>query len=197
MSFELLNEISAHFATALSFHAESRALFEFLSLPGYAAIHDYQYHDESMTARNLKRYAITHTERLQPDAPPQDIRLITKLVNDRSRNEIKAAERTQIVQKAFSSYRQWEESTIELYSDIAKQLSESGDMAAYAYIMEIVKSVDAELAHVKDMITDLDGIGWDTIEISARQKTLEELYIFKLRELYRNYGIFHHQNSKE
>ena len=192
MSVDALAKISDRYQTAVFFHLEAAALFRLLAMPGYAVLHEYQAIDESDTARRLKAFTIGHCQAVKPDMPPEESNLIEPLTGGK-RGGFDVME---AVKEAWIAYEKWESDTLALYSKIALDLLDSGDVAAYEFVSCIVKDVSSELAGVRDTITALDGIGWDLPTIAQEQKELAELYEGKIKKLHKEYKNYHHHNSR-
>ena len=195
MSAEILNKINCKIIANVIAHRESSDLMTFLSLPGYAMLHNYQYFAESIAQRRLKKYIITAYEQSPIDEIPADANLLHPLLKNRKRSDLKPNDRWGILQKTFEAYNKWECDTLDLYEQIAKQLSQSGELADYAFVMELVKDVSEESRYVSGLVYAYQSMEWDISQINAEQDTFFEKYSHKIGELFKNIPKYHHWNS--
>lgn len=193
MSLELLSEINARYQTAIAFHRESADLFWFLSLPGFAALHEYQYKDESCTQRKLKKFIIMNCQQAPIDPPPEEVRLLQPLVGDQKRIALKKGDtemspihKWEAMKQAWSVYLTWETSTLKEYESIAEKLFEDGDIAEYQFIAELIKDVSEEIASVADIIAALRNMEFDMPTVTSMQPDMEKHYKAKLCKFYKH-----------
>jgi len=192
-TFDLLMDVSDRMKQALDFHREQYDLMNFLSLSGYSAWHEFHLSEESSSKNKLKAFISTHTDYIVSDEPTKDVGLIKSLIGKKPRSEI--GNRVEIIKSAWEAYRKWEYDSCKMYSEIAKQLSDIGDMPAYLYVNRIVDDVHGELTEIKNYIVTLENHSYDMPQIQSEQDTIAEKYIYRLRKLYKQYPKFHHFNS--
>ena len=185
-SVELLMEVNNRYITACIFHREQSDLFGFLALPGFEEWHNYQYASESLEQRRVKKFIIEHCGTAPQDEIPESANLIKPLIGTKNRIDIKPDHRWNIIKQSWESYLRWEKDTLAVYSSVAKQLYDCGDVASYNFVSEIVNDVNEEITEVTSMLLDMMGYEWDMSQISAIQDTIAEKRIFMLRELYKN-----------
>lgn len=196
MSVDLLQKVSNRYMQAVIFHREQSDLFTTLSLSGFSALHSYQFIEETLTQRRLKIYQIRTYGECPIDYIPDGAGIIEPLLQNRNRLQITSEEQQAIIRKAFKSYSKWESETLQSYSEIGKLLFDNGDLSEYDFIREIISDVSEELKHINDLITQYESMSWDMGTIVEMQDTLEEKYIYKIREIYKQYPKYHHYNSK-
>ena len=195
MSLELIKQVNDRYIDALAFHRTSADAFAFLSLYGFAQIHEYQYTEEAQTQRRLKLFLTRTYNHLISDAGAQTFDLLDAKIKNKKRSELQAADFWQAAQSAFSKYRQWEAETLELYEEITQQLSSSGDVVGSDYVKNLAVSINLELQYITDLMTAYNAIDWSMEQIRAEQDALQEKYIYRVRELYKDFPEYHHFNS--
>jgi len=195
MSIKLLMEINDNLIMATLFHREQSDLMTFLSLRGFSALHEYQNICESDIQRRLKEFII-RTYCVAPlDFIPESADVLKPLIDSKKRNELSKDKKCDIVKQAFDAYEKWETQSLALYENVAKELSNAGDIKAYSIVKNIVDDVAEELAMVNDMINSYALMGWDMAQIVGEQNEIAEKYIYKMRKLYEGYPVLHHYNS--
>jgi len=184
---ELLKEVNNRFVTACIFHREQRDLFCFLAMNGFEEWHNFQYVSESREQLLVKKFIIEHYVVAPQDEIPESANVLAPLIGTKRRTKLKSDQRWSIVKQSWESYLRWEKDTLAVYSSVAKELFDFGDIVAYNFISEIVGDVNEEIAEVTNTLLDMIGYDWDLSQISAVQDTIAEMRIFMLRELYKNY----------
>lgn len=181
-SLDVLSSVNDRYQTAAAFHKESSDLFYFLGLRGYATLHKYQFLDETLAGRRVKKYIIDHCNSIPVDSPPDDVNLIRPLVaeKDLDRFSIDQPTMKEIITEAMQSYRGWEERTKTKYEEYAKSILGEGDISAYIFMMSIVQDVSDELVRVNSIILDLQGTDYDPVHIAELQPDLEAEYGAKI-----------------
>lgn len=197
MSIKLLSEINDNYQKAVIFHKEQCDLFWFLSLPGFAALHEYQAVSENFTQRKLKKFIIDTCQNIVYDTIPEGANLLEPLTKGKNRRKISVADRKNIIIQSFSSYEKWEAEALDVYEKIAKELSTTGYIAAYRFVSELVEEVNEELGMVSNLIIAYQGTDWDMPFLTELQYDMSEQYEYKLRLLYKTYKKYHHFNSIE
>lgn len=197
MAIEFLQEISNNYNTAVAVHRELADVFWFLGgcTHGYAMWNEYQLIDESLTQRKIKRYITSTYHTFIPDELPKSANIAEPLLNGKNRKTLKMEEMWRIIKEAFRFYREWEEQTLELYQQIAAKLASNGEISAFNFVGEIIKSVKIELDYITDKTIELNSMNWDMAQIVAEQDTLTERYEYLIRNLLGKSHKYHHWNS--
>jgi hypothetical protein len=195
VNVELLSQVAGRYAQATEFHKASAGAFHHLGLAGFREMHRYQFIFEGDTLLKIKYFISSTCGFFYFDSPSKETEINKTMQGLVDRKKIKSADRWKTVQAMYMAYERWEKETLELYEEIAKSLSEEGWMAEYAFAIELVKDVRDELARVCDEITYYSGMDWSIEQISAEQDAMAEKYIYRLRELYKNFPKYHHFNS--
>jgi len=195
MSIQLMNEISNNYHVALSVHRELADLFWFVYMPGYALWHEYQYLDESCAQRKVKRYISETYHTFMPDKLPKSANITEPLLAGKNRKSLKTEESWKMIKEAFHIYQEWEETSLQKYQQIAKELFSSGEISTFNFVGEIIKDVKAELVYLTDKIIELNAMDWDMSQIVAEQPDHFERYEFLIKNLLGKSEMFHHNNS--
>jgi len=196
MAAEWLIKVNNRFHGALNFHRDAADLFWFLSLPGFAMLHEYQLAVEALCQRKLKKFITEVTGMLVVDGLP--IRAgMSEIVKGKIRTKIEPTFRWNMLKKSWEAYEEWERETLAEYEVIAKELSNDGYLVEYSYILKIVNEVNEELNHLRGILIEMSGMDWDISTISDMQEAMQEKYEYKLREMHKRHKKYHHFNSIE
>ena len=167
---------------ALAFHSESAIVMWYLSLCGYAALHEYQLIAELQEQRRLKRYIIETYGEYLPDNLPNSANIAQPLIGDIRRQDIDIQMAQNILRQAFSAYQNWEAETLRNNEQIAAQLHANGCIADYQYVMHIITDVQEELRILNNLIIELQAHGWDMPQIVAAQVDTRNHYAKQLKK---------------
>lgn len=196
MSVALLQEINNNYHMALAVHRELADAFWFIYMPGYAMQHEYQYLDESMTQRKLKRYITSTYHTFAPDKLPAKANISEPLLGGKNRKALKIDDTYKTIRELFDIYQRWEESALQKYQQIAAELLSSGEVSTFNFVgEEILKPVKKELVYVTDKCIELAAHDWDMPTIVAEQSEYMERYEFLIRNLLGKSQEYHHFNS--
>lgn len=180
MSLEILSQVNNQFQSATAFHRESADLMWFISLDGFAALHELQYAEESQTQRRLKQYIlITYRTPVYDDAPTVK-NIFKDQMDGKDRKNLTGTDKWQCIQAAWIAYEKWESDTLTLYEQCGKQLIDAGHMADYEALAPIIRDVSAELRNVSDILNAMQGMDFDLPTITSMQPELQEKYQKKL-----------------
>ena len=194
MSVEIMQKFNNFLCVGLEFHDQSNDLFNFLSLSGFAAWHEWAYITERLYQKKIKKLITTTYNIVTKNEPSNGINLLS-MVKGKTRKQLTPEDRYKIIKTAFMEYEKFERDNLIEYENMAKQLSDNVDIALYSYVLEKVRDVESELAFLSDFILAHETMSWDFPQIVGSQDTLRERYLYLLRELYKNFEKGHHFNS--
>lgn len=195
MSIELLSEINDNYQMAIVVHRELADLFWFIYMPGYAMQNEYQYLSEACTQRKIKRYITSTYHTFLPDKLPKSANILDPLVGGKNRKQLKKPDSWKTIQEAFKIYREWEESALKLYEQVAADLFSKGKISAFNFVGEIIREVKAELVFVTDKTIELEAHGYDMPQITADQAPYFERYEYLIKTMFGKTEKFHYWNS--
>lgn len=195
MSLQLMSKINDNYHMAVAVHRELADVFWFSYLSGYALWNEYQYIDESMTQRKIKRYITSTYHEFMPDKLPRNANIAEPLLSGKNRKKLKMDDTWKIAKEAFRIYQEWEESTLQEYQRIATELFTSGEISTFNFVGEIIKDVKAELVYVTDKVIELNAMDWDMSQIVGEQDTYVERYEYLIHTLLGKSPEYHHFNS--
>lgn len=195
MSIQLLQEISNNYQIALSVHRELADVFWFVGMQGYALWNEYQYIDESCTQRKVKKYISETYHTYSPDKLPESANIADPLLSGKNRKKLKSEDTYKIIQESFRIYQEWEESALQEYQRIAKELMEVGSVSAFNFVSEIIKDVKAELDFVTTKCIELSAHEYDMAQVVAEQNEIFERYEYLIKKMFGKSEKFHYHNS--
>lgn len=198
MSLKLMCEINDNYHVALAVHRELADVFWFINMPGYALWNEYQYVDENITQRKIKRYTTSTYHTFAPDKLPKNANITEPLLNGKNRKLLKMEDTWKIIKESFRIYQEWEQTSLEKYQRIAAELFAAGEISTFNFVGGIIKDVKAELVYVTDKIIELNAMDWDMSQIIAEQENYYERYSHLISQLYLKRDSIthmHHWNS--
>ena len=157
--------IRAHMLEGLMFHDQMYNAFLFLRLYKFAKEHKNHYRDESKCFQQLNKYFITHRNQLIEDAKLDFSNVIPSELYGKTRFDVTDEDIKNYVIYLTDGWVDWERKTKELYTECYNKLIEYGFAAESAFIMNLVKNVDDELAEAESLQLELEALGYDVIEI--------------------------------
>jgi len=194
MSIQILEKLNNMLNTGLCFHDESNDLFNYLSLEGFAAWHEWQYITERLYQKKIKKLITSTYNIISKNSPQNDFNILS-LIKNKNRKQLKPDDRYNIIKMSFIEYEKFERNNLMEYENMAKELSNNSDISLYAYVLEKIKDVENELAFLNDFILSHETMDWDFPQIISEQDTLKERYNYLLRKFYKSFPKAHHFNS--
>lgn len=179
---EAFETVSKHQIEGMMLHDQLADAFEYLALPGFEAMHEYRFADESKAMRALHLYYISRYNSIVPDFHPSSIDLLRCWRGGERRAAMDT--RRKHVRELFEKWVEWERDTKLLYQRIVAELCNAGEVAAAHEMLELVKDVDEELANAEAMHMRLDSIAYDMPTVEQMQDALENEYNEKLKDLW-------------
>lgn len=168
---------------ALMFHDDMADLFDFLALPGFQKLHEYQYITESAEHRKLKWYFMNHHGMLLFDEQIHPIDVIPDDWYKYSRMDVTPAIKKQYTQKAMEMYHAWESGTKNLYEKSAAKALEWGKIADFNRINCLVHDVSEELKCLENLCLELKSVSYDCSYIESIQDRYQEKYEDKFKSI--------------
>jgi len=184
MSAELLSNINDRYHMALHFHRESADLFWFLSLQGYATLHEFQLLEEGETQRKIKRYIFDIYGVPIVDNVATGTSLFSLLTQGQKRHELTSDVCWNAIKRAWEAYETWELETLQEYERIAHELFSQGDIVTFNFVSDIIKDVGEEVRNISNELSRLKTMDFDLPQIIGEQEDIRERYLKKMKEIY-------------
>lgn len=180
---EIFSKLNEHQLTGMMFHEEMADYFDFLNLMGFKRMHEYHFLLETCEMRGVHRYYLNHFNRLIPDAQLTNPSVIPTSWYNYERCDVDASTKKKAIRDSFSKWRDWEESTKELYEQSYKDLCDIREVAAAMKVKELICGVDCELKGVDRMYIKLESIDYDLPTIYIEQDDLHSHYEREEKEI--------------
>lgn len=180
---EVYELVNSRQILALMFHDEMADLFNFLNLPGFKCMHEYQYMAESIEHRNLKRYYTNHHNKLLPIDELEPLEVIPDDWYQHQRGDVTPNIQKQYLQKAFEWYHTWEADTKTLYSRCAAYLLTWEYAADFKILTDLVTDVDDELDRVQKLHLCLKSVDYDPVFVAELQDSYRKRYKHKMKHI--------------
>lgn len=180
---EIYGKIASHMIKGMMIHEQLANYYDFLGLNGYKRCHEYNYLAETCTYRCLCRYYINHHDKLIPQMPVEDPKIIPESWYKYKRQDVDNATKKNAVKNGLTVWIAWEEETKELYQAMYKELINLGEVASACKVMELVKNVDCELKKAQRYYLSKKAIDYDLSSIIAEQTEWHEEYKCKEKKM--------------
>lgn len=180
---ELYSQVNKRLTTALMMHANMSDYFNFIGLHGFEKMHEHQYHAESIEKRKLNKKVLDAHNKLIPEIGHDKVDVIPSDWYKHTRMDIDDAVLPKFVRTALKTYREWEEETKQLYSDVCHVLFSKGMMVDYNIMNGYLMDVQCELKKLYRLCEQLNGVGYDVVYIVEMQKEVHDEYDEKMKHL--------------
>ena len=173
---EIFSKMAAHMIKGLMVHDQLADYFHFLSLEGYHLEQEHQYLAESKTYRDLAAFYTHQYGKLLKSDQVEDPKVIPQAWYKYDRMDVDISTKRNGIEAGFKIWKDWENETVKLYSELMKELYTMGDIPAYCYLMKIIETVNSEFHRIVDRILVLAGTNYDMTYISEAQEDLIEKF---------------------
>ena len=171
---EIFGKISAHMIKGMMVHEQMADYYDFLNLRGYKRCHEYHYFKESAAFRKLSRYYINHFNKLVPEMPVDDPKVIPSSWRQYKRQDVDANTKKNAVKDGIDMWVSWEKSTKEMYEEMYKQLIDQDEIAAADHIGHLIADVDRELKNAERKHLDLKSSDYSMSVIISEQDFIHD-----------------------
>ena len=182
---ELYAMMSERMLVALMFHNDMSDYFNFLGLHGFECIHEYQYHEESISRRHLKReYLDIHNKIIKEHFEPEYFEdVIPTDWSKYTRMDIDKSVIPKFVKSSIEKYKDWEEETKEMYETAYCVAISKGYVVDADIIKDYISCVQSELKKIYRLYEELNCVGFDPVYIVEMQKEIHDCYKEKMKKI--------------
>lgn len=195
MSIELMQKVSDNYNVAVVAHRELSIVFSFIGMKGYSLWHTYQHLDEDLTQLKVKDYISVTYFTYMPDKLPANADIAEPLLSGKNRKKLTMDDCWLITKSAFKAYQEWEEKTLNKFQQVARELANTGDIAAFNFVGLLIKDVKIELDYLNNKIVELSAMNYDMGQIIGEQPDYIERYERLIHEMLGESNRYHHHNS--
>lgn len=181
---EIYGELGAHMIKGLMVHDQLANYYEFLGLCGYKRCHEYHYMHESCEYRKMCSYVITHHNKLVPQMPVDDPKVIPDSWYRYTRQDVDSNTKKNAVKNGLNVWVEWEKETKALYEKAYKDLMDMGEVAGACYVRCLIKDVDHELKKAEKYQLNKKAVDYDMVYIIEEQRELHCKYKDMLKNIY-------------
>jgi hypothetical protein len=142
---EIYARIAQHQIKGIMLHEQFANYYDFLGLKGYKRCHEYHYLDETCAYRGLCRYFINHHNKLIPQLPVEDPKIIPDSWYRYTRQDVDTTTKKNAVKNGLIIWVDWEKDTKKLYEQMYKELIAIDEVASAMKIKQLICDVDCEL----------------------------------------------------
>lgn len=177
---DIYAKILQHQIKGLMIHEQLANYYDFLGLEGYKRCHEYHYFEENMTFRSVSRYFINHHNKLIPELPVENPKVIPDSWYRYTRDDVDMTTKKNAIKSGLQLWRKWETETKELYEQMYKELMNIDEVASAMKIKELICEVDKELKKVERYCLNKKAIDYDLTVIIPEQKKWHDKYKCKM-----------------
>lgn len=182
MSEQIFEKIIQHMIKGLMVHEQMADYYDFLNLQGYKRCHEYHCITEACNYRKTCRFYINYYNKLVPEMPVENPRVIPNTWYNYTRQEVDTSTKRSAVKKGIETWCDWEKETKELYEKCYKELTETGDIKAAKFVEGLICDVSYELKKVYRYHLNLKAVDYDIVYIVESQKSKHKKYKKKTEE---------------
>lgn len=180
---EIYGKLSAQMIKGMMLHEQLANYYDFLGLKGYKRCHEYHYLQETCAYRGLCRYFINHHNKLIPEMPIENPKVIPESWYKYTRQQVDSATKKNAVKNGLTVWVDWEKETKTLYQNMYKELMELGEVASACKVDELIKDVDCELKKAERYQLSKKAIDYDLGVIIAEQSKWHNKYKCKEKKM--------------
>lgn len=180
---EVFGQVSKHMIDGIMIHSQLADYYNFIGLKGYSKCHEYHFLTENNNFRKLCCYYIKHFNKLIPELPNDNPRVIPANWYNYSRVEVDGNTRKNAIQGGIEKWVNWEYKTKVFYQSMHSELMKLHEVAAAAELKKYISDVDYELAYAQQRHLEDKAIDYDIFDILAKQERIYEKYKKKIEKM--------------
>ena len=174
---KIMQEVYNRQSEGIDFHGHMAEQFDFMNLKGFA-----QWQKE-MRREEMEKCEKTHKRfigrrRMMLDPPDRRYQYDTMPQHwyGHSNMELSPEDISAHVRKSLNHCLQWEEETLEMYKQKAKELSDLEAYDEYMEVKELMTGVLSEIEMIRDLMMELESVRYDTKHIKKLQEKFKKEY---------------------
>lgn len=180
---DIFGRLSQHMIKGLMVHSQLTDYYNFLGFKGYAKCHEYHYHEESKSYKDLGCYYTRHYHKLLQERRVEDPKVIPENWFGHVSFDVSASTTQDAIKKGFKIWVDWERETKQLYESLYNELINIREVAAAAYVRDLVADVSKELAEAEWRHLENNIIDYNLGTLIGKQDAVYEKCKKKLKEL--------------
>ena len=169
---EIFSGISRHMVEGLMFHSQLSDYFYFLGLNGYGNFHYKRYLQASKSYKKVSKYYLSRYGKLVAEDGFTNPKVIPEAWHRYTREDVNMSTRKTSLASGFEKWIKWERDTKDLYKNMYAE-TQTSDPAAAAFILDLVRDVDAELADAEQQWLELKAMDYSMPDVIMMQGELK------------------------
>ena len=170
---EVFARISTHMVEGMMMHDQMADAYNFLTMPGFRALQEKRFMEETEAMRKLHLYYICHYNMLLEEGHPQDPRALPHSWQGYTRQQVATDTKRKAVRELMEHWVRWEKETKCCYQKAYADLMECGEVAAAQQVKQLICDVDEELAYAEMLHLRLEAVTYDMPTMDQMQAELE------------------------
>lgn len=167
---EVFQRIKAHQLEGIMFHDQMRQYFDFLNLHGFKRMHEKHFADESCAMVEVDGFYINHKNKLIPTTTVGVKEYIPANWYNYTRKDVDATTKRRAVRDAMAKWVNWENETLQFYSQAYRELLELGEIDCAEFIgKKLLKDVSDELKFAERLFIELECCDYDMVYLTEIQ----------------------------
>lgn len=180
---DIFSEIASHMIEGIMVHEQLMNSYLFIGLPGYATCHEYHYLSESIGYSMFCEYIADHFDMLITGGIPLNPGLIPNSWMNTKRVSVTQQIRHEALEAAFNEWLKWEENTVNLYSDMYKELIKLNLIPASELVKKYILDAEEELAYARNELISKEAMDYDIVSILEEQEDCKKKYKKKIKKI--------------
>lgn len=161
---DILGTVADRLVGGMMFHSDHADLCMWLGVNWLSGLHEDGYRHDAACLRDIHRMSVRFCGLM-----PQDGRQQRTHTNDAYRStprwSVKADVRETALCDAMHDWVDWEAGTVQVLASAYRRLFDAGETAVACKVKAITKDTEKELAHARDLLCEMEAVGWDMAHI--------------------------------
>lgn len=174
---QIMQEVYDRQSEGIDFHGQMADHFEYLHLPGFATWQkEMRKKEMENNGRTQKRFISRRRMMLDPPNRRYQFDATPQVWYGNSNMNLSPDEIPSHVKKGLHNCLKWEEESYQIYKEKAKELLECEAYDEYMEVKELMTHVLGEIDGLKDLISELESVRYDTKHIKKMQDRFKQEY---------------------
>lgn len=158
---DIFSSISAHMVKGLMVHEQLANYYDFIGLEKYGKDHEKHYISESKSYRKLNKFYISHHNRLIKETKIENPNVIPAGWYGYSRLDVDTQTKKKALKSGVETWIEWERSTVDLYSDMYRELLELNEVVAAEFVKTLILDAQTEHSNATQLKICLESVDYD------------------------------------
>lgn len=173
----IMQEVYNRQSEGIDFHGHMAEQFDFMNLKGFSQWQKEMRREEMENCEKThKKFMSQHRMLLDPPDRRYQYDAMPQHWYGHSNMELSSEDISAQVRKSLNSCLQWEEETLEIYKQKARELTDLEAYEEYMQVKEMMTNVLKEIETIRDLIMELESVRYDMKHIKKLQEKFKKEY---------------------